>query len=60
MRDINKIVKDIEKQHAILVQQKTNSKRFFKNQMVGEAKKKITESETELRQQLDILKLKYG
>ena len=60
MRDINKIVKDIEKQHAILVQQKTNSKRFFKNQMVGEAKKKITESETALRQQLDILKLKYG
>ena len=30
------------------------------NQMVDEAKKKITESETELRQQLDILKVKYG
>jgi hypothetical protein len=28
--------------------------------MVDEAKKKITESETELRQQLDILKVKYG
>lgn len=28
--------------------------------MVGEAKKKITESETELRQQLDILKVQYG
>lgn len=60
MRDMSKIVKDMEQQHAILIQQKTNSKRFFKNQMVGEAKKKITESETELRQQLDILKVQYG
>jgi len=33
---------------------------FSENQMVDEAKKKITESETELRQQLDILKVKYG